>query len=229
VGVVVCTTKGRHLLEQLPLPEGMYEHVATDAEPTALGYECHAALAERLGTWDYYCYLEDDLILHDPMFFLKQAWFNRNVGNIGMLQPCRYEVTAKGPFHRVYVDGELAPEVTAEYQDVSEAAVVQGRVLGMPVRFGRARNPHAGCFFLTQDQMRHFAGRPYFLDRSAAFVGPLESAATLGVMRTFRVYKPAAPFAPFLEIEHAGTAYASLIGSVVKVGPQFGTADVSIS
>jgi hypothetical protein len=39
----------------------------------------------------------------------------------------------------------------------------------------------------------------------------LESAATLGTMRTFRVYKPVAEGAAFLELERPGTGFLSQI------------------
>ena len=40
------------------------------------------------------------------------------------------------------------------------------------------------------------------------FAAPkLESAATLGIMRAFRIYKPAPENASFLEIEHHGSAF----------------------
>jgi hypothetical protein len=57
--------------------------------------------------------------------------------------------------------------------------------------------------------MAHWMRQPHFLDRSPAFIGPLESAATLGIMRTFRIYKPARENASFLEIEHFGTGFLS--------------------
>jgi len=85
--------------------------------------------------------------------------------------------------------------------------VATGSLLGTTVTFQRARNPHAGCFFLNARQMRNWSGQPYFLDRDTRFIGPLESAATLGVMRTFRIYKSAPESAAFLEIEHFGTAF----------------------
>jgi hypothetical protein len=59
--------------------------------------------------------------------------------------------------------------------------------------------------------MDSWAAKPYFLDRDTSFVGPLESAATLGVMKTFRVYKPAPETGAFLEIEHPGTRFLGLI------------------
>ena len=42
-------------------------------------------------------------------------------------------------------------------------------------------------------------------------VGPLGSAATLGVMKTFRVYKPANETAGFLEVEHPGSRFLTRI------------------
>jgi hypothetical protein len=79
--------------------------------------------------------------------------------------------------------------------------------LGIPIRFCRPANPHSGCFFLNAAQMSRWAARPDFLDRDTSFIGPLESAATLGIMRTFRVYKPTVENANFLEIEHHGTGF----------------------
>src|SRR5262249_5050779 len=83
--VVVCTTRGCHLLEQLPAPVHGYHHHATQAEPLLLGYECHAVLRDRLGKFDYYCYLEDDLVLHDPWFFVKLNWFDKCFGTDKLL------------------------------------------------------------------------------------------------------------------------------------------------
>ena len=50
-------------------------------------------LRDRLlaGDGDYFCYLEDDLILGDPWLFRKLAWFTREFGDDCLLQPNRYE------------------------------------------------------------------------------------------------------------------------------------------
>ena len=97
--------------------------------------------------------------------------------------------------------------MTAPFQDLTVTPIATGKLLGTTVTFERAKNPHAGCFFLNGRQMETWASQPYFLDRDTSFVGPLESAATLGIMRTFRVYKAAAESAAFLEIEHFGTSF----------------------
>ncbi|QDU64110.1 hypothetical protein Pan216_49990 [Planctomycetes bacterium Pan216] len=215
--LVVCTTRGKHLLEDLALPAKCFTHHATDAEPMYLGYECHAVLRDRLGDYDYYCFLEDDLILSDPWFFLKLAFFNECAGPECLLQPNRFEVSMTGAVRKAYIDGDLALPATERFQNISERSTLDGKLLGRPVKFQRPRNPHSGCFFLTKNQLEHWASQPYFLDRSAAFIGPLESAATLGIMRAFRIYKTSPAAADFLEILHHRSAFLGLIGRQISV------------
>lgn len=207
VDVIVCTTAGRHLLPWLDLEPGLWTRRETDAEPLFLGFECRAALRERLGDYDYYGYFEDDLIVRDPAFLAKLAWFNRHVGDERLLQPNRFEVTRRGVMLKAYLDGELAEDLTRPFQDVHEEPTLRSNVLGSEVVFRRPTNPHAGCYVLNARQMAAWAARDDFLERSGAFIGPLESAATLGIMRAFRVYKPAPENADFLEIEHHGTDF----------------------
>lgn len=83
--------------------------------------------------------------------------------------------------------------------------------MGADVAFQQARNPHAGCFFLSASQFGHWVAQPHFLDRDVRFLGPLESAATLGILWTFRVVKPSPENADFLEVQHFGVDYLKLI------------------
>ena len=212
--IVICTTRGRHLLTQLNFPTQLYTHHETQAEPMLLGFECQAVLRDRRGQYDYYGFLEDDLILHDPWFFSKLAWFNKQVGSASLLQPNRFESSPYGVVQKVYVDGNIRPQATARFQNVQEQPEIAGKVLETQVRFVRALNPHSGCYFLNAEQMAHWARQPYFLDRDTGFVGPLESAATLGIMKTFRVYKPAPECAGFFEIQHFGTEFLNMVRQV---------------
>lgn len=149
VDVVVCTTGGNHLLDSLSMPDGAYQHNATGCPPLLLGFECHAVLRDRLGEYDYYAYLEDDLISRDPWLFVKLGWFTEQLGDDVLLQANRYEVGPLGLVHKAYLDGDLDVGVTAPFQDVGEAPSLTSRVMGTPLTFRRARNPHAGCFFLN--------------------------------------------------------------------------------
>jgi len=211
VDVLVCTTGNRQLLDQLNLGPSYFQHVQTQAEPKLLGFECHRQLRERLGQYDYYCYLEDDLILHDPWCFVKLRWFSSVFGNDALLMPNRFELARDRIVHKAYVDGPLRPDVTSAFQNIEEASSLEVEALGQKFVFQRTNNPHSGCFFLNAEQMSHWASRPYFMNRDTRFVGPLESAASLGVMQACRVYKPAPSNAAFLEVEHPGSAFLSLI------------------
>jgi hypothetical protein len=208
VEIVVCTSGDDHLLDRLSLPAGSYLHQRTDCPPALLGFECHAVLRDRLGDYDYYAYLEDDLIARDPWLFVKLGWFTAQLGDDVVLQPNRYEVNPLlGLVQKAYVDGDLHEDVTTPFQDILISPLATGSALGTTITFQRAKNPHAGCFFLNARQMLVWSRQPYFLDRDTSFIGPLESAATLGVMRTFRIYKTAPESAGFLEIEHFGTGF----------------------
>lgn len=210
--VVVCTTNGDHLLASLPPAIAGWAHHPTAADPPLLGYECHAVLRDRLGGYDYYCYLEDDIVLTDPWLFRKLGWFGREFGDARLLQPNRFEAGPHPLVDKMYVDGDLPAGFAAGFRPLPDPPELAAEVLGRPVVFRAPTNPHSGCFFLAAAQMERWARRPDFLDRSAAFVGALESAATLGVLRAFEVFKPGVENPDFLEVRHHGTAYLGMVG-----------------
>lgn len=217
IDVVICTTRDRHLLDRLSVPKTLYRHHPTDVNPPLLGFECQALLRDRLGEYDYYCYLEDDLTLHDPWFFIKLNWFNKNVGNLALLQPNRYEIGHSTAMSKAYIDGDIDPEYMSLFQDIRDRPELKGYIMERPVSFKRPLNPHSGCYFLNDRQMAYWSKQPHFFNRDTSFIGPLESAATLGIMKTFTIYKPARPDLGFLEIQHSGTAFLSLLGKQVKI------------
>lgn len=220
VDVVICTAGEDHLLGRLRLPHGSFRRQPSSCPPALLGFECHAVLRDGLGEYDYYAYLEDDLISRDPWLFVKLEWFLKQLGEEVVLQPNRYEVgPLLGLVHKAYIDGDLPEDATAKFQDVHVNPSATGSLLGTTVTFQRTKNPHAGCFFLSAAQMQTWSRQPYFLDRDTRFIGQLESTATLGLMRTFRVYKPAPESAGFLEIEHFGTGFLDNLRRRRDFGP----------
>jgi hypothetical protein len=217
IDIFICTTQDCHLLNQLLVPSHFYKHYPSQVQPLLLGFECQSLMRDYLGQYDYYCFLEDDLIIHDPWFFLKLKWFTQQAGDQSLLQPNRYEVSVQALTSKAYIDGDLAPRVTAPFQNVQEKPELMGKIMSMPISFRRTLNPHSGCYFLNANQMFHWVKQPYFLDQDTSFVSPLESAATLGIMKTFRVYKTVPEQANFLEIQHYGTGFLSLIGKQVSL------------
>jgi hypothetical protein len=182
-----------------------------------LGFECHRVLAMHLGKYDYYCFLEDDLVIRDTLFFEKLNQFNRLTQVQDLLQPNRYEISARSPFHKAYVDGDIRPGATNMFQQIENQSDLQGQLMGLSLKFRRPLNPHSGCFFLNQEQMAYWVHQPHFLERDVRFISPLESAATLGIMKTFRIYKPTRECANFFEIQHADNRFIQLIGNTVRI------------
>jgi hypothetical protein len=226
VMVIICTTKGRHLVDELAVPGSHYLHCETDSEPMLLGFECQRVLRDRLPEkFDFYCYLEDDIIVRDPMFFEKQSWFQAALGSGCILQPNRFEIVARRDFQKLYLDGEHRPAMSPEVIPLippRDEPEVELQFLGRPVSFQRPMNPHSGAYFLSHEQMTHWAGQPHFLDRDCGFTGPLESAATLGVLKTFKIYKPSLASANFLEIEHYAPDHSQRVGTAFTLlGAEF--------
>lgn len=214
--IIICTTNQQHLLNALTVPATWYLEHPTAAEPMMLPFVCHDVLRDRLGHYDYYAYMEDDLILQDPWFFTKLEWFNQQTELVDLLQPNRFELGEVAPFTKAYIDGDIGPRAAGRFQNPAERPSLQARALGQPLLFKRPLNPHAGCFFLTEAQLAHWVRQPHFGDRDCRFVSPLESAATLGIMKTFRIYKVADP-PGFLELRHFGEQFLRLIGNQVRL------------
>ncbi|MDD3436993.1 MAG: hypothetical protein PHC64_07585 [Candidatus Gastranaerophilales bacterium] len=218
IDVVICTTNGKHLLNQANIPKNFYEQMEVKLEnPKFLGFECQKVLKENLGKYDYYCFMEDDLIINDPYFFEKIKWFKGFSHFTNVLQPNRYEVSTCDRVLKSYIDGNINPGATANYQNINENPILSANILGQNILFQRVLNPHSGCYFLTQEQMAHWAEQSHFLDMDTNFISPLESSATLGLMKTFRVYKPSPQNASFLEIQHYGNSFLGLIGKKIAL------------
>lgn len=210
--IVVCTCREFHLLAELTLAPGTYQHEPTTCEPLYLGFECHRVLQDRLGQYDLYGYMEDDLILHDPDFFTKLRWFHEQVDDDCVLQPNRFERYATtAQFKKVYIDFEFGPPTAVAAQ---RGEPIRLMPFGRPITLARTTNPHSGTFFLTEAQMRYLTKQDYFIKRETSYVGPLESAASLGLYRGFTVYKPTAENAGFLEIEHYGQIWSRRLAAV---------------
>jgi hypothetical protein len=205
--IAVCTLGDRHVLDKLSVPRGFFHHQPVQADPMHIGFACHQVLKAHLGKYDFYCYLEDDLVLADPLFLSKLRWFAQSFGNEALLQPHRFELSVAEPIHKLYIDGPVKPDFTAQWQDVEDQRELHSEFLGGSLAFERWPNPHSGCFFLNAGQMEKWVASPNFLDGDCSFAGPLESAASLGIMKTFRVYKPAFANAGFLEIRHLHNRY----------------------
>lgn len=199
IDIVVCTRQTEHLVHTVP-PHLVYHH-KVDVPPRALGFAAQALMRDHAREYDWFVYLEDDCEVTDPLFFTKLAWFDAEFGEDVLLQPNRFEISHGPIVQKLYIDGRLGAQ-RAQGPDNGEHPWLQAASLGRTWWFRRVGNPHAGCFFVNAGQMARLAADPAFGHYADAFIGPLESAATLSLFSNFAVYKPARVNAGFLEIHH---------------------------
>ena len=216
IDICIVTDGVHHVLNQInPEFTDTYRHViVSPIDGKRLGFEAQKFLeGSLLPEYDYFGYLEDDLIINDSSFFDKLNWFNSLMGDSCVLLPQRVEFSdTPHCVDRFYIDGPL--DATELRQIIPHPGPVRvTSYLGRDIAFESPLNPHAGCFFLTHDQLKRWIDSSYWQDGDVSFVSPLESAATLGISKIFNLFKPCLENAGWFEIQHYGTSFHMLIKS----------------
>lgn len=201
--IVIVTIKDRNILEFLAVDEKTVTVEECTCEPLMLSFETQRVIRERLGHYDLYATMEDDLIIHDPAFLDKIVWFQETFGPDTALMPHRFEMSKSRTLSKLYIEPPFKSH-HAEFRRRDAKLKLEGTYRGARQSFELPTNPHSGCAFVTDAQLRHWVKQPTFYDRNASWVGPLESAATRSFAATFDVYKPAEPDIAFCELEHYG-------------------------
>ena len=166
---------------------------------------------------DLNLYLEDDLVVHDPLLPEKILWMAQQSNHQCVLLPHRYELT-RNPLNapRLYVDGPIEHHVYDWYEPKNSFA--QGRFRHyQKLDFDVPSNPHSGFFGVSREQLMRLRQISLPCD---GFVGPLETAATYTVGSAFTLLKPSWDCREFLTIEHA---HPSFLGYLV---PDNGAAEL---
>lgn len=207
VTIFICTSGKFHLLDHLNDLKKRFTNISTDIDPQYLGFVCHSIMRDFKGQFDYYCYMEDDHIIQDTFFFNKLKWFNQKMGNDYVLQPNQYELSDNRIGEKLYIAGNLPEHWTKRHRDLSLLKDIYLEYLDIKIKFHASPNPHSACFFLNREQFKSWSSGPYFLDGDISFIGPMESAATLGILKCFKPYKASPEYADFFEILHGDSRY----------------------
>lgn len=210
-------TDGSHRLEEvLRLFGGQIQVHSLDLEdPRQLPLACRDHLVAAEPVTDLTLYLEDDLVISDPLFFDKQRWFLDRSGGRAVLMPHRYELLPGGSGRRLLVDGPLRPGFIGRFCQPKDAAASARFLDGQRVSFDRTANPHSGLFCVSAEQIQQL--RQTMLPRQG-FVTPLETAATLTVLQKFAVLKPSLAHRAFLWVEHSHPSFLGMLGTLPRCG-----------
>jgi hypothetical protein len=205
--LVVNALPGRHVVASLPahLRERVTVRERDGVEPLFLGFEAQEEFAARVEEFDWFLFLEDDLVLHDALLLEKLTFFNEAAPLEAVLLPHRYEL-AEGRKIRIDLRGKRR---TSESHTVNRLTVIEHG----DWRFAEFENPHSGFYCLSQAQLRRWLATGRQWKGTSSYYGPLESAATGSLEEAFRIYKPHPDTIGFLEIRHLGTKYSDLYAS----------------
>jgi len=211
--IVILINNSSHLLddELIKRYRLKIQNIETD-NPRLLPFGAHGLIKKWVTEYDWFVYSEDDLVPHDPALFGKQALFGERFGSRRVLQPNRFELNQTQTYIKTYVDGPLRQALIEElWRHVREESpsLLLNTELG-PVAFVRAVNPHSGFFMISGEQAKYWVQQPHFMDMDCSFISPLESAASLSLLKTFSLYKAAAPQFSFFEIEHMDQKFSSM-------------------
>lgn len=205
IEVNIFTTGMSSRLEDVlqALPGDIRVHTAPLENPRELPLACRDWLISSEPIADLSLYLEDDLVINDPLFLDKQLWFLRRCAGEAVLMPHRWEPIPGSGGQRLLVDGPLRPEFIQQFTQ-PQNAIARGNFRGEEITFDRTSNPHAGCFCLNKQQIERL--RNLELPREG-FISPLETAATLTVLKYFQVLKPSLEQRRFLWVEHGHPSF----------------------
>jgi hypothetical protein len=168
------------------------------------GFKAQDEFFARIEEFDWFLYLEDDMVFADPLLLEKLEFFNTGAPADALLLPRQYEMLNG---HKRYID--RGPDLA------QPPAWNRLRVLEIGGwRFAEFENPHSATYCLSREQLDRWAasGRRWY--GRVTFVAPRESAATGSLLEVFRIYKPHPANAAFLEVRHWDTKYSKRIAQV---------------
>ena len=210
--IIVLVNGDNHLLDaEYCRARGVRLYDAKLDNPRMLGFTAHKLFADARNGYDVFAFSEDDLRPTGGDMIPRILAFQDDYGWRRVLFPNRFEFNPRGPALKTYIDGILRPALLAPFEAaLPDERFLKGRQGASPLTFQRATNPHSGFFALTAEQLTHWIAQPQFGDQDCSFISPLESAATLGILKTFPIYKPFGRDMGWLEIEHLDTRFSGM-------------------
>lgn len=210
--IIVLVNGDNHLLDaDYCRARGVRLYDAKLDNPRMLGFTAHKLFADARNVYDVFAFSEDDLRPTGGDMIPRILAFHDDYGWRRVLFPNRFEFNPNGPALKTYIDGMLRPGLLAPFEAaLPDERFLKGRQGAKPLTFQRATNPHCGFFAITAEQLTHWMAQSQFGDQDCSFISPLESAATLGILKTFPIYKPFGRDMGWLEIEHLDTHFSGM-------------------
>ncbi len=200
--ILISTLPGRSVAAYLPdyQRRAVIVQDQPDWDPMYIGYRAQEALASRVNDYDWFMFIEDDIVISDSRFLDKLARFNQyGDRNDRLLFPNRYEMyEGRKSYIDLTIDSRVAWDKLSTF-DLDGA------------KLSECTNCHSGMYCLSKAQMQRWVSLDRKWNGTALMVGPLESAATFCLMEHFSIYKPNFANLNYLEVRHYDTKYSKLL------------------
>ncbi len=199
--IIIATVPGRSITHYLPKYQIQHIQVQEelDCDPMFVGFRIQENLVNQVESFDWFIFIEDDIVINDAFFIEKLENFNQSCGyEDAVLLPHRYEID-KGI--KQYIDLTIDTELAWNKLSIVN---ISG------IKFAEYTNPHAGMYCLSQTQLRRWIKSGRSWRNQELIVGPLESAVTFCLLECFALYKPHPDNLRFLEVRHYDTKYSQL-------------------
>ncbi|MEG4112198.1 MULTISPECIES: hypothetical protein [unclassified Microcoleus] len=201
LSIAIQTLPNRHVTAYLPeyqinciqIQEG------PECDPMFVEFRLQEEFVERVEKFDWFLFIEDDIVLYDAFILEKLEKFNRQSGyENAILYPNRFEMY-QGT--KRYIDLTIDPELS--WNQLSSVKI-EG------VKFAEFSNPHSAFYCLSRKQMKEWMKSGRLFKNQVVNVGPLESAATFCILECFSIYKPHPSNLNYFEVRHYDSKYSKL-------------------
>lgn len=202
--IIINTIRERHITAYLPEYQRSLIRIKEqeDCDAMFVGFKAQDELIAKIDDFDWFLYLEDDIVIQDSCFLDKIECFNKNSGDKrAVIMPNRYEM-CKGI--KTYIDYSYSEKQRSVYLLSNSLSKIE--IGGM--KFCKFENQHSGLYCLSRQQLKLWKESGRFWQDQVVMVGPLESAATGCLFESFSLYKPSAENLHFLEVQHWDTKYS---------------------
>lgn len=199
--IVVQTLPNRHVTAYLPEYQINCIQVqeGPECDPMFVGFRLQEEFVNKVDEFDWFLFIEDDIILYDSFTIEKLEKFNRQSGyESAILYPNRYEMY-EGT--KRYID--LTIDTDLAWNQLSAVEIEN-------VKFAEFTNPHAAFYCLSRKQMKQWIKSGRSWKNQVVSVGSLESAATFCLLECFSIYKPHPSNLNYFEVRHYDHKYSQL-------------------
>lgn len=201
LSIVVHTLPNRHITAYLPEYQINCIQIqeSPECDPMFVGFRLQEEFVNKVDEFDWFLFIEDDIILYDAFTLEKLEKFNQLSGyENAILHPNRYEMY-QGT--KRYIDFII--DTYLAWNNLSGVEIEN-------VKFAEFTNPHAAFYCLSRKQMKQWIKSGRVWRNQVVNVGPLESAATFCLLECFSIYKPHPSNLNYFEVRHYDSKYSRL-------------------